>query len=94
MEGPSAVMHADASERRLIRLLCGTAAGRQARRDEIASLLEEAEVRQLVELLRRTGLLVVVGRRLLALGLRDAPELERELESVAGPARKWGWRLS
>jgi Uncharacterised nucleotidyltransferase len=80
----------DASERRLIQLLCGTAARRQARRDEIASLVEDADLRQLVKLLKRAGLLVMIGRRLLALGLRDAPELERELESFAGKARKWG----
>ncbi len=47
-------------------------------------------MRQLVGLLNQTGLLVLIGRRLLALGLRDVPELERELESRAGQARKWG----
>ena len=82
--------HEDASERRLIQLLCGTAAAREARRDEIASLVKEVDVCRLVVLLKRTGLLVLIGERLLALGLRDAQELERELESFAGRARKWG----
>jgi hypothetical protein len=80
----------DARERRLIQLLCGTKARRRARLGEISALLAEVDTVRLVALLKRIGLLVLIGRRLLALGLRDAPELERELESSIGPARKWG----
>jgi hypothetical protein len=80
----------DARERRVITLLCGTEARRRAARDEISELLTDVDVGRLVVLLRRVNLLVLIGGRLRALGLGDTPELERGLEEVIGPARKWG----
>ena len=80
----------DAHERRVITLVCGTEARRRAARDEISELLADIDVARLVALLRRVNLLVLIGQRLLPLGLGDTPELERELDQVIGPARKWG----
>jgi hypothetical protein len=78
----------DARERRLIRLLCGTVARRHAVRSEMEALCAQADPGRLIALLKRTGLLVLVGGRLLE--LREVPELARELESVTGQARLWG----
>ncbi len=80
----------DARERRLIQLLCGTEARRRAGLGEMSALLAEVDPVRLVALLRRISLLVLIGQRLLALGLRELPELERELEPSASQARKWG----
>ena len=44
----------------------------------------------LVALLKRLNMLVLVGGRLVGLGLRDMPELERELESYSARAHGWG----
>ncbi len=41
-------------------------------------------------LLTRINLLVLIGRRLVALDVGKVPELERELESFTGEARRWG----
>jgi hypothetical protein len=80
----------DARERRLIQLLCSTAQTRRAGRGEMSALLRDADVGRLLALLKRTGLLVVVGQRLLTLGGRDLPELERELAKRSTSARRWG----
>ncbi len=77
-------------ERRLIQLLCGTQARRGERRGEMSELLGEIDDDRLVALLKRINLLVLLGGRLLSLGLRDLPELERELESFSYQARRWG----
>ena len=82
--------HVDARERRLVQLLCGTEARRRAGLGEMSALLAEVDTVRLVALLKRIGLLVLVGQRLLALGLRDLPELERELKSFTPRARTWG----
>jgi hypothetical protein len=80
----------DARERRLIQLLCGTEARRRAALGEMSALLVDVDTVRLVALLKRIGLLVLVGQRLLALGLSDLPELERELNSFVPRARRWG----
>jgi hypothetical protein len=79
----------DTAERRLTQLLCGTVAARDAAVDEISVLLARVDCERLLRLLRRTGLVVQLGERLLALG-RKFPELEEELQSVRGSARTWG----
>jgi len=80
----------DARERRLIQLLCGTAARRRARQDEISSLMQEVDVGRVVALLKRNQLLILIGPRLSALGFADGRELEREVDSLSAPARRWG----
>ncbi len=80
----------DTPERRLIQLLCSTAEARRAGLGEMSALLREVDVGRLLALLKRTRLLVLVGGRLLALGGRDIPELERELTSFSAHARRWG----
>ena len=56
----------------------------------MSALLHEIDVGQLVALLKRTGLLVLLGGRLLALGSGELIELERELASFTTSARRWG----
>jgi hypothetical protein len=80
----------DARERRVITLLCGTEARRRAATEEISALLAEADIKRLVLLLRRVNLLVLLGGRLLALGLSDTHGLEHEVNEVVGHARRWG----
>ena len=80
----------DTPERRLIQLLCSTAEHRRAGRGEMSALMHEVDVGRLLALLKRTRLLVLVGGRLLAMGGRDIPELERELDIVQHAARRWG----
>jgi hypothetical protein len=78
----------DVRERRLIQLLCGTAASRETTRSEMEALSEQVDTGHLIALLRRTNLLVLAGGRLLELA--DVPELARELESFTVQARRWG----
>lgn len=80
----------DADERRLILLMCGTSARRQARQDEIAHLAGVVDGRRLVELLVQMRLLVLVGGRLRKLGFTGLAELELELEAFGETARHWG----
>lgn len=80
----------DADERRLILLMCGTLARRQARHDEIAHLAGVVDGRCLVDLLVQTRLLVLVGGRLRDLGLTEITVLEHELDSFSENARHWG----
>jgi hypothetical protein len=81
---------AEARERRLITLLCGTAARRRALEEEISCLAEEVDdVRPVVDLLKRMRLFGLIGGRMVALGLRDAGTLEHELELFRRHARKW-----
>ena len=82
--------HPGELERRLIQLLCATECHRHECRDEIAELMARIDPRRLVNLLKRINLLVLIGQRLLATGLGDVPEVERELESFYGQARRWG----
>jgi hypothetical protein len=80
----------DAPERRLVALLCGTSSRRQAVATELSALVDEVDVTRLVALLRRLRMLVLLGDRLLSLGVRDMPELERALEEQAAAERGWG----
>jgi putative nucleotidyltransferase-like protein len=80
----------DARERRLIQLLSGTASRREAAADEVGALSNEVDVPTLVALLKRLNMLVLVGGRLLAMGVGGMAELERQLESHGARARDWG----
>ena len=80
----------DASERRLIQLLCGTSARREATAVEVCELWNEVDLSTLVALLKRLNMLVLVGGRLLDLGIGHMAELEGELESYSARARDWG----
>lgn len=80
----------DDRERRLITLLCATAEQRRAAHDEMSALLWQVDEPRLVALLRRTGLIVLLGERLLALGGRHFPHLEGERASFKLSARRWG----
>ncbi len=80
----------DTRERRLIQLLCSTADTRRAALGEMLCLLHEVDVGRLLALLERTRLVVLVGGRLLALGGRDIPELERKFTAFSAHARRWG----
>ncbi len=82
--------HKDRAERRLIQLLCGASARRKATASEVQALIGKIDVTTLVALLKRLNMLVLIGGRLLALGLRDMPELEHELESHSARGRGWG----
>ena len=82
--------HPDLAERRLIQLLAGASARREATGGEVQRLVGEIDVTRLIVLLTRLNMLVLIGGRLLALGLRDMPDLERELESYGARARGWG----
>jgi hypothetical protein len=77
-------------ERRLVQLLCGTKARRRACQAEIVSLAELVDGGGLTALLERLNLLVLIGRRVIALNLVNTTDLERELGSVGLQARKLG----
>jgi hypothetical protein len=80
----------DRPERRLIQLLSGASARREATAGEARALIGEVDVTTLVALLKRINMLVLIGGRVLALGLRDMPELKREFESHSARAHGWG----
>ena len=80
----------DLSERRLIQLLCGTEARRQESLAEMSQLMDQVDTAHLLVLLKRVNLLVLLGRRLLSLGLGNVPELARQLDSFTGQAWRWG----
>jgi hypothetical protein len=80
----------DGRERRLIQLLCGTAARRWARQDEISWLMQAVDVGRVVALLKCNQLLILIGPRLSALGFAGGRELERELDALSASARMWG----
>jgi Uncharacterised nucleotidyltransferase len=80
----------DRSERRLIQSLSGASARREATAGEVRALIGEIDVTTLVALLKRINMLVLIGGRVLALGLRDMPELKREFESHSARAHRWG----
>lgn len=82
--------HKHRAERRLIQLLSGTAARREAAAGEVGALVGQVDVTALVALLKHLNLLVLIGGRLQALGLRDLAELERELDSYRATAHGWG----
>jgi len=78
------------TERRLIQLLCGTCDRRQDAVAELRVLVGEVDEAALVALLTHLNMLVLLGGRLRALGLRDLPGLERELASQGAAAHGWG----
>ena len=80
----------DRPECRLVQLLSGGSARRQATAEEVKALTCEIDVTAFVALLKRLNMLVLIGGRLLAFGLRDMAELERELESHSALAHGWG----
>jgi hypothetical protein len=78
------------AERRLIQLLSGTSAWREETAGEVRTLINEVDVTTLVALLKRLNMLILLGGRLLALGLGEMRELEHELEVDGARAHGWG----
>lgn len=79
----------DALERRLVLLMCGTRARREARADEAAELSRQAHCARLINVLGRLQVGVLVGQRLVALGGIE-PRLEHEIRSWTAAARERG----
>jgi hypothetical protein len=86
----SEIVDHEAAERRLVALMCSTAARRQSRPYEAAELLESAQPEQITDLLRRLHLTVLVGRRLINAGLDLAPRLREEVEALTAVSRQRG----
>jgi len=82
--------HRDDAERRVIQSLSGTSARREAATEGVRALVDEVDETTLVTLLKRLNMLVLIGGRLVALGLTDLPELDRELESHRAIVHGWG----
>lgn len=86
----ASMRHRDRAERRLTQLLSGTSAHQQATAGEVRALVDEVDMTKLVALLKRLNMLVLIGGRVLALGVGELPELEREVESHRATAHEWG----
>jgi hypothetical protein len=80
----------DRPECRLVQLLSGASARRAAAAEEVKALICEIDVTAFVALLKRLNMLVLIGGRLLAFGLGNMAELERELDSHSALAHGWG----
>jgi hypothetical protein len=86
----SPITQRDGPERRLAGLLCGTSIRREAAAEELSELARAVDVTTFVALLKRLRMLVLIGGRLLSLGVRDMPELARELEEHGAREHAWG----